>query len=134
MNWRFYYGHKHKSWEKPRRRDSDVGLYVRVAGQDVSVEAALGLPCWRGAGQHVGGRGRLFRRRLAPLEPAVYQGHKEQHHAPNHRRDPRQGERNCVVAKEIPKNTCGVRGGRVCVFSVLFILNVASSTLLCECL
>lgn len=85
---------------------SDVGLYVSVTRQEVSIDAALGFPCWRGGGQHAGGR--VLRWPLASLEPAVNQGHKEQHHAPNHRRDPRQGESYCVIAKEIMKNTCEV--------------------------
>ena len=42
------------------RCDSDVCLYVSVAGQDVSVRTALGLLCWQGSGQHVGGCGRLL--------------------------------------------------------------------------
>lgn len=83
-----------------------MGLYVSVSRQEVSVDAALGFLCWRRGGQHVGGR--LLRWRLASLEPAVYQGHKEQPHAPNYRRDPRQGESYCVIAKEITKNTCEV--------------------------
>lgn len=79
------------------RRDSDVCLYVGVAGQDVTVGAALGLLRWRRRGQHVGSRGCLLRRRLASLEPGVYQGHKEEHHAPHHRRHPSQREGHCVV-------------------------------------
>lgn len=79
------------------RCDSDVCLYVGVARQDVSVGAALGLFCWWRRGQHVGGRGRLLQWRLASLEPGVYQGHKEEHHGPHHRRHPSQREGHCVV-------------------------------------
>lgn len=42
------------------RCDSDVCLYVSVAGQDVSIGAALGRLCWGGAGQHVGSCGLLL--------------------------------------------------------------------------
>lgn len=42
--------------------NSDVCLYVGVAGQHVAVGAALGRPLWLTGGQHVGGGGRLLRR------------------------------------------------------------------------
>lgn len=42
------------------RCDSDVGLYVSITRQDVSIGAALGLPCWWGSGQHVGSGGCLL--------------------------------------------------------------------------
>lgn len=88
-------------------------LYVSVARQDVSVGAALGLPRWLGGGQHVGSCGRLLwrRRRLASLEPAVYQGHKEEHHAPDHRRHPSQGEGHLIVPKVITQETWAVGAG-----------------------
>lgn len=74
-------------------------LHIGVAGQDVPVGAALGLRGRRGSGQHVGRRRRLVR--LASLEPAVDQGHKEQHHAPHHRRHASEGEGHRVVPKVI---------------------------------
>lgn len=83
--------------------NSDVCLYVGVAGQHVAVGAALGRPLWLTGGQHVGGGGRLLRQRsgAASLQPAVYQGHKEEHHAPHHRRHTGQGKGNRVVPKVI---------------------------------
>lgn len=83
--------------------NSDVCLYVSVARQHVAVGAALWLPLWLTGGQHVGGGGCLFRRGggAVLLQPAVHQGHKEQHHAPHHRRHTGQGKGNCVVPKVI---------------------------------
>lgn len=78
---------------------SDVCLYVGVTRQDVSVGAALGLPRWLCRGQHVGGGGRLLR--LASLEPAVNQGHEEEHHTPHKRRHASQGEGHRIVPKVI---------------------------------
>lgn len=88
------------------RRDSDVCLYICITRQDVSVGAALGFPSRWGGGQHVDSRQLLLRRLLVSLDPVVDQGHKKQHHAPNHRRYPSQGESYCVVAKVAMKKTC----------------------------
>lgn len=85
---------------------SDVCLYICIAGQDVSIGAALGLLGRWGAGQHVGSCGGLLWWCLTSLEPVVDQGHKEQHHAPHHRRHTSQGEGHCVIPKIVMQETC----------------------------
>lgn len=85
---------------------SDVCLYISIAGQDVPIGAALGLLGQWGAGQHVGSCGDLLWWRLTSLEPVVDQGHKEQHHAPHHRRHTSQGEGHCVIPKIVMQETC----------------------------
>lgn len=83
--------------------NSDVCLYVCVAREHVSVGAALGRPLWLTGGQHVGSGGCLLQGCCGAvlLQPAVYQGHKEEHHAPHHRRHASQGKGNRVVPKVI---------------------------------
>lgn len=80
-------------------------LYVSIARQDVSVGAALGFTRCLASGQHMGSCGCLFWCCLASLEPVVYQGYKEQHHAANHRRHPSQREGHLVVSKVITQET-----------------------------
>lgn len=79
---------------------SDVCLYVSVTRQDVAVGAALGLPrrLWRRR-QHVGGGRHLLG--LSPLQPALDEGHGEEHQTAHEGRDPSQGEGHCVVPKVI---------------------------------
>lgn len=96
-------------------RDSDVGLHIGVAWQDVSVGAALGFSSWKRCRQHVGS-GVLWRS-LASLKPAVNQWHKEEDHAAHHRRHPGQGERHRVVAKIIMQETCEKESKRFCIES-----------------
>lgn len=85
-------------------RDSDVRLHIGVAWQDVSIGAALGFSRWKSCGQHVGSG--VLRGSLVSLKPAVDQRHKEENHAPHHRRHPSQGERHSIVAKITVQETC----------------------------
>lgn len=81
--------------------NSDVCLYISVSRQHVSIGAALGLGR-KSSGQHVCSGGRLLRWcRLAPLESAVDQGHKKEHHTTHHKRYPSQREGHRVVSKVI---------------------------------
>ena len=86
---------------------SDVRLHVRVAWEQAPVGAALGL-----LGQHVVGGPRVFRGGplLAGLEPAVDQGHEEQHHTPDDGGHPRQGEGQCKVPEVVVEEPWGGEG------------------------